>query len=142
MKKKILVLILPLLLIVVTSAVFSGCKKSPCCKYVGLLRDDAIIVVIEGEFRYRHFTVDDFAEIKATEVIYVMPNPYIPPGGEIPPLLNPDFCPILKIILAEPSSQNVLDAIAIMENYDFINGAEPVYLCVCTEDLPTKGESK
>jgi len=98
------------LLIVVTLLMFTGCKdKKP--NNPDPFVDNKIIIYVYEEFRNKHFTLDDFQDIGAKElVVYIYPTNTT-----------------VHIILAQRGLQHVLDTIEIVKTYGF-GDVEPLYI--------------
>ena len=82
--------------------------------------DDTVLVIIDKNFFYRQFTVEDFAAVNAVSVSWLTESYLADP----PEALNH----IYAIKLGETGKQNVLDAIKILETFDFVKCAEPNYI--------------
>jgi len=82
--------------------------------------DDTVLVIIDKNFFYQQFTVEDFAAVNAVSVSWLTESYLADP----PEALNH----IYAIKLSETGKQNVLDAIKILETFDFVKCAEPSYI--------------
>ena len=83
-------------------------------------RDDTVLVIIDKNFFYQQFTVEDFAAVNAISISWLTESYLADP----PEALNH----IYAIKLGETGKQNVLDAIKILETFDFVKCAEPCYI--------------
>ena len=105
----------------------SGCQHKDTYEFD--FEDDQVVVVIHESFQLKDFTVDDFKIVKAKEIIWLMPD--------VPPSIAsfPVNWPIIRIILSNPGRQNVICAIELIKNLEFIYSAEPEFNFPAIDDL-------
>jgi len=127
-EKNILKAICVGLVVVIVGAMMVGCRRGnsiqfsfPCVgecvhydTFDGLDFDyNIVLVAIHIDFRMRNFSIEDFNMINAVEVRLLVPTSFYPISG-----------PIISIRIAEPSRRNIICAMNIVNDLEFVYIAE------------------
>jgi hypothetical protein len=109
-----------LMLVILVGVTMSGCGKTNGDPD---FENDIVIVIVHENFQLREFTVDDFLPVQVEEIGLLSP----------PKQITPSYRPIIYLKLVEPGKQNVLDAVKIIEQLEFVYHAQPNYIYVAQD---------